>query len=115
VNLFIVDDTTNDVTPFIIKNDGKVGVGTSNPKYKVDILSDTASFGIQVRSKVDGFVPRAHIGNLRIVSSTHGPIHAGLNVNLEGSLGLSRRNRVLLLFEPRIGHFWRGIKNSWYK
>jgi hypothetical protein len=45
-DMFIVDDTVNDITPFIIKSDGKVGIATNDPKYKVDIRSDGTSFGV---------------------------------------------------------------------
>ena len=45
-DMLIVDDTVNDTTPFVIKSDGKVGIATNDPKYKVDICSDGTSFGI---------------------------------------------------------------------
>ena len=44
-DLFIIKNTTSNTTPFIIKNDGKVGISTSEPKYSVDVYSDETSFG----------------------------------------------------------------------
>ena len=36
-DLFLVEDTDNDATPFIIKKEGNVGIGTQDPKYKLDV------------------------------------------------------------------------------
>jgi hypothetical protein len=44
-DMFIVQNTTMNTTPFIIKNDGKVGIATSEPEYNVDFGSTGTSFG----------------------------------------------------------------------
>lgn len=38
-----VDDTDYDNTPFIIKNNGDVGIGTYAPEYKLDVWKDPSS------------------------------------------------------------------------
>jgi len=45
---FIVEDETRpDTTPFVIKNDGKVGVGTTTPSAKLEVIGNiSASAGI---------------------------------------------------------------------
>ena len=49
-DIMLVEDTDNDTTPFVIKNNGRVGVGTSTPQYKLDIVNDdTNTRGIAVR------------------------------------------------------------------
>lgn len=41
-DVFLVeDDTTPDTTPFVIKDTGKVGVGTRAPTYTLDVQGDT--------------------------------------------------------------------------
>jgi hypothetical protein len=44
-DMFIVNNTTTNTTPFIIKNDGKIGIATSEPEYNVDFGSEGTSFG----------------------------------------------------------------------
>jgi len=44
-DMLIVNNTTTNTTPFIIKNDGKVGIATSEPEYNVDFGSEGTSFG----------------------------------------------------------------------
>lgn len=44
-----VDDTDNDTTPFIIKNNGDVGIGTNAPEYKLDVYKDSTTPGIALR------------------------------------------------------------------
>ena len=42
-DMLLVEDTDNDSTPFIIKNDGTVGIGTSDPQYKLDIHTNNST------------------------------------------------------------------------
>jgi hypothetical protein len=45
-----IDDIDNDATPFIIKEDGRLGIGTEDPQYKVDICNDEGTAkGIAIR------------------------------------------------------------------
>jgi hypothetical protein len=44
-DMFIVNNTTTNTTPFVIKSDGKIGVATSEPEYNVDFGSAGTSFG----------------------------------------------------------------------
>lgn len=37
---FLVEDAVQDTTPFIIKDDGRVGISTKTPTYRVDIHGD---------------------------------------------------------------------------
>lgn len=49
-DIMMIEDTDNDTTPFIIKNNGRIGVGTTDPKYKFDIFNDDVNTrGIAVR------------------------------------------------------------------
>ena len=53
-DLFLVEDTDNDATPFIIKKEGNVGIGTHEPKYKLDVWAEDeiGSKGIALRDVV---------------------------------------------------------------
>jgi hypothetical protein len=45
-----VDDIDSDSTPFIIKNNGRVGIGTHTPEYKIDMWNDEGTAkGIAIR------------------------------------------------------------------
>jgi hypothetical protein len=49
-DIMMIEDTDNDTTPFIIKNNGRIGVGTTDPKYKLDIFNDDVNTrGVAVR------------------------------------------------------------------
>lgn len=43
---FRVDDTANDTSPFIIANDGTVGIGTADPTYQLDVVKNANSSAI---------------------------------------------------------------------
>jgi hypothetical protein len=43
-NALVVEDSANpDSTPFVVKNDGKVGIGTSSPSYELQVSGDAAA------------------------------------------------------------------------
>jgi hypothetical protein len=46
-DLLLIEDTDNDATPFIIKKEGDVGIGTDVPRYKLDVWSGTSSLNGQ--------------------------------------------------------------------
>jgi hypothetical protein len=50
-DMFRVDDIDNDITPFIITNNGRVGIGTFLPKYKVDIWNDEKNINTDISDK----------------------------------------------------------------
>ena len=53
-DLLLVEDTDNDNTPFIIKKEGDIGIGTKEPKYKLDVWttgSELNGQGDVIRSK----------------------------------------------------------------
>lgn len=41
-DLLLIEDTDHDATPFIIKKEGDVGIGTDVPRYKLDVWSGTS-------------------------------------------------------------------------
>lgn len=41
-DLLLIEDTDHDTTPFIIKKEGDVGIGTDVPRYKLDVWSGTS-------------------------------------------------------------------------
>jgi len=43
----LIEDTDNDATPFIIKKEGDVGIGTDVPRYKLDVWSGTSTLNGQ--------------------------------------------------------------------
>lgn len=46
-DLLLIEDTDNDATPFIVKKEGDVGIGTDVPRYKLDVWSGTSSLNGQ--------------------------------------------------------------------
>ena len=49
-NSFVVNDVASDTTPFVIDASGNVGIGTTSPSAKLEILSDSASLsGLNIR------------------------------------------------------------------
>jgi hypothetical protein len=53
-DLVLVEDTDNDSTPFIIKKEGDIGIGTKTPKYKLDVWTNGSELngqGDTIRSK----------------------------------------------------------------
>lgn len=46
-DLFLAEDEDNDVSPFVIKSDGRVGIGTKEPEYGLDVSCD---IGVVVRN-----------------------------------------------------------------
>lgn len=60
-NSLIVEDQTNDTTPFVISNNGSVGIGNSVPTAKLDIYTDNQT-AINVTS-TDGFGNIVRINN----------------------------------------------------
>jgi hypothetical protein len=53
-DLLLVEDSDNDNTPFIIKKEGDIGIGTKVPKYKLDVWttgSELNGQGDVIRSK----------------------------------------------------------------
>lgn len=41
-DLLLIEDTDHDATPFIIKKEGDVGIGTDVPRYKLDVWTGTS-------------------------------------------------------------------------
>lgn len=53
-DLLLIEDTDSDTTPFIIKKEGDIGIGTDVPKYKLDVWtkgSELNGQGDNIRSK----------------------------------------------------------------
>ena len=49
-DILLIEDTDNDTTPLVVKNNGRIGIGTTEPEYKLDIYNDdVATRGIAVR------------------------------------------------------------------
>ena len=46
-DLLLIEDKDNDATPFIVKKEGDVGIGTDVPRYKLDVWSGTSSLNGQ--------------------------------------------------------------------
>jgi len=73
-NAFVVEDSTNpDSTPFVVKSDGNVGIGTSTPLYKLQVVGDSEFDGDVL---VNGNL--TYNGNLVVTGST--TIQNGLTV-----------------------------------
>jgi hypothetical protein len=77
-NALLVEDEANpDSTPFVIKNDGKVGIGVSVPSYPLDITL------LEATSRVNS--TQAGKGAMRLATTTTGTLHVGKDY--EGSSG----------------------------
>jgi len=53
-DLLLIEDTDTDTTPFIIKKEGDIGIGTDVPKYKLDVWTKGSTLngqGETIRSK----------------------------------------------------------------
>ena len=46
-DLLLIEDKDHDATPFIIKKEGDVGIGTDVPRYKLDVWSGTSTLNGQ--------------------------------------------------------------------
>lgn len=46
-DLLLIEDTDNDGTPFIVKKEGDVGIGTDVPRYKLDVWSGKSTLNGQ--------------------------------------------------------------------
>jgi hypothetical protein len=77
-NALLVEDEANpDSTPFVIKNDGWVGIGVSVPSYPLDITLPEATSRI--------YSTQAGKGAMRLFSTTTGTMYVGKDY--EGSSG----------------------------
>jgi len=45
IDLFLVEDQDNDTSPFVIKNNGDVAIGTKDPEYGFDVHTDSCLRG----------------------------------------------------------------------
>jgi hypothetical protein len=75
--LLVEDEANPDSTPFVIKNDGKVGIGVSVPSYPLDITL------LEATSRVNS--TQAGKGAMRLATTTTGTLHVGKDY--EGSSG----------------------------
>jgi hypothetical protein len=75
--LLVEDEANPDSTPFVIKNDGKVGIGVSVPSYPLDITLPEATSRI--------YSTQAGKGAMRLFSTTTGTMYVGKDY--EGSSG----------------------------
>lgn len=82
---FQVYDEANDTTPFIIKNNGNVGIGLSDPLFKLDITGETDVNMILNNSagiEATGIYFRQQGGNKNyIYSTTQGDLFVGNQTN----------------------------------
>jgi hypothetical protein len=49
-DLLLIEDIDNDATPFIVKKEGDVGIGTDVPRYKLDVWSGTSELNGQTNN-----------------------------------------------------------------
>lgn len=75
--LRVEDEANPDSTPFVIKNDGKVGIGVSTPSYPLDITQ------LEAISRI--YSTQAGKGAMRLFSTTTGTMYVGKDY--EGSSG----------------------------
>jgi hypothetical protein len=75
--LLVEDEANPDSSPFVIKNDGKVGIGVSVPSYPLDITL------LEATSRVNS--TQAGKGAMRLATTTTGTLHVGKDY--EGSSG----------------------------
>lgn len=79
-NSLIVEDQTNDTTPFVVSNNGSVGIGNSVPTAKLDIFADNQT-AVNITS-INGF------GNIiRINNSVSDTTPVIIDVN--GNVGIN--------------------------
>jgi hypothetical protein len=67
--LRVEDEANPDSTPFVIKNDGKVGIGVSTPSYPLDITL------LEATSRI--YSTQAGKGAMRLASTTVGTMYVG--------------------------------------
>jgi hypothetical protein len=88
---FITDNTNSPISAMIIKNDGKVGIGTS-PSYPLEV--DTGAGTFSVRAKGSGSVTIASDASLTYFGSTHEFYNAAgsseyMRIQSSGAVGIN--------------------------
>jgi hypothetical protein len=93
-NALVVEDETNpDSTPFVVKANGSIGIGTTNPQYTLDVIVAPGSYArIPVLMTSDLNSPT---GNLYLESTG---IRADGDIIVDGSVGIGTTNPTSKLF-----------------
>jgi len=84
-NAFVVEDSTNpDETPFVIDNSGGVGIGTTNPGAKLNIVVNSSSDALRITQRGSG--------NALVVEDSANPDVTPFVVDNSGDTGIGTTN-----------------------
>lgn len=103
-DMFLVEDQDNDTTPFIIKNDGLIGIGTNSPKYKLDVYNDSNTKGIAMNDtfylKIDNTNKIFHnLGNTKFTNTNNSSICSfGFNLSWDVNNIVNETDIACLIF-----------------
>tara|TARA_Y100000389_G_scaffold204655_1_gene258629 strand:- start:21547 stop:24273 length:2727 start_codon:yes stop_codon:yes gene_type:complete len=79
-----IDDVDSDSTPFIIKSDGRVGIGTDAPEYKIDMWNDEGTAkGIAIRDAL--YIKTDDVN--KIYYNIGGVAYSNTDTDSQGELG----------------------------
>ncbi len=83
-NAFLVEDSASDTTPFVIDASGNVGIGTTSPTYKLDVVTSGTAGGRVTTAEYGQFVVTDGSRSIYLQN------YAGV-----GSLGTSSNNPLM--------------------
>jgi len=87
-NAFQVDDVASDTTPFVIANDGSVGIGTANPTAKVEVVASTQE-SVRIKSTSGS-------GNIVRVDNTNNDTTPVI-IDVNGNVGINTVSAIASL------------------
>jgi|694.fasta_scaffold70233_4 hypothetical protein len=102
-NALVVEDSANpDSTPFVVDASGNVGIGTSSPGARLDVVSDANALGLNIRGRAADSIGALRFAN-NANSSELARIQAESSSNLLFTIGSSATERMRIDSSGNVG------------
>jgi hypothetical protein len=99
----VVEDSANpDSTPFVVDASGNVGIGTSSPGARLDVVSDANALGLNIRGRAADSIGALRFAN-NANSSELARIQAESSSNLLFTIGSSATERMRIDSSGNVG------------